>query len=426
MRADAAAQLRLLDLQALDTVLGQLAHRRRGVPQVAELAALEARAGELRDHEVAVRTAVSDLEREMAKAEADVAQVRERITRDQALLDAGSVASARQLEDLQHEIGNLARRVSDLEDAELEVMEKLEDAQARAAAATAAVAELADARLAAERARDAAFADIDAEVARVSGERARVAPGDPGRPPDALRPHPRRLGRDRRRTAASRSLPGLPAHADPGRPGPHPCGAGRRGRALRGVPADPGAHRRVRPVRHLVIEADGGSRGNPGPAAYGAVVLDGRTGEILVELADYLGIATNNVAEYEGVTAGLAAAMEIDPTAQVEARLDSKLVVEQLSGGWAIKNAKLRELALRAKALAPPDRVRFTWVPRAQNKRADALANQSLDAAAAGRPARIERWNRGAGDPDIYVDVADHLGAEAQAEADAEAAAAAR
>lgn len=167
-------------------------------------------------------------------------------------------------------------------------------------------------------------------------------------------------------------------------------------------------------MRHLVIEADGGSRGNPGPAAYGAVVLDGRTGEILVELADFLGIQTNNVAEYEGVTAGLVAAMEIDPQAQVEARLDSKLVVEQLSGRWAIKNAKLRELALRAKALAPPDRVRFTWVPRAQNKRADALANQSLDAAAAGRPARIERWNRGAGDPDIYVDVADHLGASAQ------------
>ena len=89
MRADAAAQLRLLDLQALDTVLGQLAHRRRGVPQIAELAALDGRAQELRDHEVAVRTAVSDLEREMAKAEADVAQVRERITRDQALLDAG-------------------------------------------------------------------------------------------------------------------------------------------------------------------------------------------------------------------------------------------------------------------------------------------------------------------------------------------------
>ncbi|HYN55702.1 MAG TPA: C4-type zinc ribbon domain-containing protein [Motilibacterales bacterium] len=180
MRADAAAQLRLLDLQALDTVLGQLAHRRRSVRQVAELAALETRAGELRDHEVAVRTAVSDLEREMTKAEADVAQVRERIVRDQAMLDAGSVASARQLEDLQREIGNLARRVSDLEDAELDVMEKLEAAQSRAAMASAQVAELAEARLAAQRARDAAFADIDAEVARVEGERARVAPEIPG------------------------------------------------------------------------------------------------------------------------------------------------------------------------------------------------------------------------------------------------------
>jgi len=170
-------------------------------------------------------------------------------------------------------------------------------------------------------------------------------------------------------------------------------------------------------VRHLIVEADGGSRGNPGPAAYGAVVLDADTGEVLVELADYLGEQTNNVAEYEGVTAGLAAAREIDPTAMIEARLDSKLVVEQLSGGWSIKNARLRQLALRAKALAPVDQVRYTWVPRAQNKRADALANQSMDAAAAGRPARIERWHRGAGDDDVYVDAAEHLGGAADAEA---------
>ncbi len=102
-----------------------------------------------------------------------MAQVRERISRDQALLDAGSVASARQLEDLQREIENLARRVSALEDAELEVMEKLEDAQTRATAAAADVAELAEAQVSAERARDVAFADIDAEVARVQGERDR-------------------------------------------------------------------------------------------------------------------------------------------------------------------------------------------------------------------------------------------------------------
>lgn len=170
-------------------------------------------------------------------------------------------------------------------------------------------------------------------------------------------------------------------------------------------------------MRRLVVEADGGSRGNPGPAAYGALVRDGATGEVLVELADHLGIETNNVAEYEGVIAGLAAAREIDPGAFVEARLDSRLVVEQLSGGWAIKNARLRTLALRARALIAPDQVRYTWVPRAENKRADALANEALDAAAAGRPGRVERWHRGAGDADIYVDAVEHAGADASAEA---------
>ncbi len=174
MRADTSAQLRLLDLQALDTVLGQLDHRRRSVPQVAELAQLETRAAQLRDKDVAVRTGVSDLEREMNRAEGDVVQVRERIARDQKMLDAGSVASARQLGDLQHEIANLAKRVSDLEDAELEVMQKLEDAQARATEVAGQIAELTEARTRAERDRDTAFADIDAETARVRGERDRV------------------------------------------------------------------------------------------------------------------------------------------------------------------------------------------------------------------------------------------------------------
>ncbi|MCU0300532.1 MAG: bifunctional RNase H/acid phosphatase [Candidatus Nanopelagicales bacterium] len=169
--------------------------------------------------------------------------------------------------------------------------------------------------------------------------------------------------------------------------------------------------------RRLVVEADGGSRGNPGPAAYGAVVRDGDTGEVLVELADFLGTQTNNVAEYEGVIAGLAAAREIDAHARVEARLDSRLVVEQLSGGWSIKNATLRQLALRARAILPAEQVRYTWVPRAQNARADALANRAMDAAAAGRPARIVTWLRGAGDPDPYVDAAEHVAADADEEA---------
>lgn len=162
-------------------------------------------------------------------------------------------------------------------------------------------------------------------------------------------------------------------------------------------------------MRRLVIEADGGSRGNPGPAAYGAVVLDAVTGEVLVELADHIGVETNNVAEYEGLAAGLRAAREIDPQARVEARLDSRLVVEQMSGSWAIRNERLRRIALATKALLPADQVRFTWVPRAQNKRADALVNRCLDAVAAGRPARIEQWHRGAGDPDIYVEAVEQV-----------------
>ena len=174
MRADPFSQLRLLDLQALDTVLSQLAHRRRSVPQIAQLAEFDTRAAQLRDRDVAVRTVVSDLDREMRRAEGDVAQVRERIARDQKMLDAGSVSSARQLGDLQHEIANLAKRVGDLEDAELEVMEKLEDAQARATEVAGQIAELDETRTRAERDRDAAFADIDAETERVQGERDRV------------------------------------------------------------------------------------------------------------------------------------------------------------------------------------------------------------------------------------------------------------
>ncbi len=174
MRADPAAQIRLLDLQALDTKLGQLAHRRRSVPQIAELAALDEQAAQLRDREVALRTAVSDLEREQARAEADVEQVRQRITRDQGLLDAGAVATARQLGDLQHEIASLKTRVATLEDAELEVMERLEETQSRAESVAAEARQLGDARSAAGAALDAAFADLDAEADRVNGERVRV------------------------------------------------------------------------------------------------------------------------------------------------------------------------------------------------------------------------------------------------------------
>ncbi|MFM7212930.1 MAG: reverse transcriptase-like protein, partial [Actinomycetota bacterium] len=142
-------------------------------------------------------------------------------------------------------------------------------------------------------------------------------------------------------------------------------------------------------TRRLVVEADGGSRGNPGPAAYGAVVRDGETERVLAEVADAIGETTNNVAEYRGLLAGLERALEIDPAAAIEARLDSKLIVEQMSGRWAIRNAALRELALSARRLAPG--VTYTWVPRDRNRAADRLVNEALDAQLRGEPSRIDR-----------------------------------
>src|SRR5437763_5033411 len=137
--------------------------------------------------------------------------------------------------------------------------------------------------------------------------------------------------------------------------------------------------------RRLVVEADGGSRGNPGPAAYGALVRDAATGEVLARRAEYLGRATNNVAEYRGVISGLTAAHEVDPAAEVEVRLDSKLVVEQLSGRWQVKHPDMRALAKQAISIWPEGRARFVWVPREQNAAADRLVNEALDAGLAGR-----------------------------------------
>jgi ribonuclease H / adenosylcobalamin/alpha-ribazole phosphatase len=138
-------------------------------------------------------------------------------------------------------------------------------------------------------------------------------------------------------------------------------------------------------TRRLVVEADGGSRGNPGPAAYGALVRDPDTGEVLAERAEYLGTTTNNVAEYSGLIAGLTLARDIDPEALVQARMDSKLVVEQMSGRWKIKHEDMRRLALQAQAVLPRANVSYQWVPRMENSAADRLANAAMDAAAQGR-----------------------------------------
>jgi probable phosphoglycerate mutase len=136
----------------------------------------------------------------------------------------------------------------------------------------------------------------------------------------------------------------------------------------------------------VTVEADGGSRGNPGPAGYGAVVREAATGEVLLERAESLGVTTNNVAEYSGLIAGLRAAAELG-AAHVDVRMDSKLVVEQMSGRWQIKNPGLRPLAAEAAKLVRRfDEVTFDWIPRERNKDADALANRAMDEAAGRQP----------------------------------------
>ncbi|MQA04248.1 MAG: bifunctional RNase H/acid phosphatase [Streptosporangiales bacterium] len=139
----------------------------------------------------------------------------------------------------------------------------------------------------------------------------------------------------------------------------------------------------------LLVEADGGSRGNPGPAGYGAVVKDAGSGEVLAEVAEAIGKATNNVAEYGGLVAGLRAAAEIDPAAELEVRMDSKLVVEQMRGNWKVKHPDLKPLAIEANGLARTfRRVSYVWVPRERNAHADRLANEAMDAAQPGAARR--------------------------------------
>lgn len=132
----------------------------------------------------------------------------------------------------------------------------------------------------------------------------------------------------------------------------------------------------------VLVEADGGARGNPGSAGYGAVVWSEDRTEVLAEAKEAIGRATNNVAEYRGLIAGLEAAAGVGAT-DVEVRMDSKLVVEQMAGRWRVKHPDLAALHRQARERAAAfERVSYTWVPREQNSAADALANQAMDAEA--------------------------------------------
>jgi broad specificity phosphatase PhoE/ribonuclease HI len=153
----------------------------------------------------------------------------------------------------------------------------------------------------------------------------------------------------------------------------------------------------------VVIEADGGSRGNPGPAGYGAVVRDAASGELLAERFGGLGHVTNNVAEYQGLIAGLKAAAELGAES-VEVRMDSKLVVEQMSGRWQVKHPSMQPLAAEARSLAAGfEHIGYTWIPRERNKDADRLANRAMDEQAGiTKPAAVSApasWSGAGGTP---------------------------
>jgi len=139
------------------------------------------------------------------------------------------------------------------------------------------------------------------------------------------------------------------------------------------LPSLPGA------LMKLIIEADGGSRGNPGLSGAGAVVIDAASGNILREISEAVGIATNNVAEYLALIFALESAFEIDPAAEIVVRMDSKLVVEQMSGRWKIKHPDMLSLGARVQQLISGKSVEFVWIPREQNVLADALANKAMD-----------------------------------------------
>jgi predicted nucleic acid-binding Zn-ribbon protein len=161
VKADPDAQRRLLDLQAIDTALAQLAHRRRTLPELVEIETISREISALEDERVRAQVAVDDLDRDIARFEKDIEQVRARKDRDQTRLDAGG--ALREIEGLQHELATLTRRQTELEDAELELMEQRESAEAALTEVTGRLSEATQRRAAAEARRDEAFAEIAKE-----------------------------------------------------------------------------------------------------------------------------------------------------------------------------------------------------------------------------------------------------------------------
>ena len=342
MKASPEEQLRLLELADLDAELGRIDHRRQGLPEHEELRALEERDAQLRDSLAALEAEDGDLKRAQGKAES-----RTSTRSGAASTGTGSGSTPARSppraswRTSSPRSSRCTRRQSDLEEIVLEVMERREAAEQNRGAATAERAQLAAGLAAASRGGTRLMGEIAEQAAKAGSKRADVAAAGACR-----------LAR-RCTTSSGRSMTGSapPRCAAAGaRAATCPlntvdlnairAAAAGRGAPLRGVPPDPRPDRRVRPVtRKLIVEADGGSRGNPGPAGYRRPrPRRGDRRGTQAEVGDSIGIATNNVAEYCGLIAALRAAAELAPGADVEARMDSKLVVEQMSGRWQIKH----------------------------------------------------------------------------------------
>ena len=179
MNAEPEVQLLLLQIQGLDSELDRLTHQARTLPVLAVIAEIEARLADLGSLIVAGETEVSDLKREQAKADTDVEQVRERSNRDRQRMDAGAVSAAKELQALEHEIASLAKRQAELEDVELEVMERLEDAQSSLNTLVAERAELTEKLQGHASERDAALNDFGAQSTQARTERDGLAPQIP-------------------------------------------------------------------------------------------------------------------------------------------------------------------------------------------------------------------------------------------------------
>ena len=179
MKVEPALQQRLLELQAVDSRLDQIDHQRRSLPALAVIAELDAQLSVLGDRIIAAETEVTDLQRAATKAETDVEQVRARSDRDQELLNSGRITASKELENLQHEVASLARRQTELEDVELEVMEQLEGAREYLSGLTAERDVLLARRAVAIDERDVAFAKADAESVDLRADRAAIAPHIP-------------------------------------------------------------------------------------------------------------------------------------------------------------------------------------------------------------------------------------------------------